>query len=397
MSSKTVNASARGIDTYLKKIKQQGKYRQRQVFSCDDTKSLINFCSNDYLALADNPSLKAAYQEGYARFSCGSGASAVISGYHPVHKQCESLLCDLFQEGDAVLFSSGYAANLSVVALLTTLQLPLWIDKKIHASWYDGIRLNRAIYRRYPHLQVDALINSNKQQETAIITEGIFSMSGQFAPISALMPICANKSSEIQCIVDEAHSFGVVGPHGLGVVAEYPEFSKYVPLRVITFGKALAGQGAAVIGDAGWIEALIQQARSYIYSTAISPAQVYGLKHALQIVYNADERRQTLQQIIQYFNEKAADSLFRWQLSYSPIQQLQLGCPHVAEKLSQFLLEKGIYCRAIRQPTVTLAETGLRVVLNYQHTPVCIDRLFAALFQFQENFAIIPSINTSQT
>lgn len=399
MTSKTERIGLQRLDAYLQQLKRQGIYRQRHLLPMRDGAPIIHFSSNDYLGLAEDASLKKAYQEGYGRFACGSGASAVVSGYHPIHKQCESLLCDMFQAGDAVLFSSGYAANLSIVSLLTALQLPLFIDKKIHASWYDGIRLNQAVYHRYPHVQINASIRSQCHQYPAsvMITEGIFSMSGQFAPIAAVLSLCADTASEMLCVVDEAHSFGVMGPHGLGVVAEYPAFEPYVPLRVITFGKALAGQGAAVIGDAAWIDALIQQARSYIYSTAMSPAQVYGLMHALKLVYRADEQREMLQHNIQYFNKKAAGSLFRWQLSYTPIQQLQLGCPHAAEKLSQFLIEKGIYCRAIRQPTVTRLETGLRIVLNSQHTTACIDRLFAALFQFQENFAIIPSSNTSQT
>lgn len=379
------------IAAYLQKIKQQGVYRQRKLLPTDD-KHLINFCSNDYLSLADDPRLKQAYQTGYARFQCGSGASSVISGYHPLHQQCESILSEMFQVDDAVLFSSGYAANLSVVALLASLQLPLLIDKKIHASWYDGIRLNQAAYSRYPHLQVEHLSTdlASNLGPAAIITEGLFSMSGQFAPITSLLRMCQETHPELVCIVDEAHSFGVVGPHGLGRVAEHPQISKHVPLRVITFGKSLAGHGAAVVGDAAWIDALIQQARSYIYSTALSPAHVYGIIHALELVYAADDRRQILQERIGYFNEKCALSSFKWQSSHSPIQQLQLGCPKIAEHLSQFLLEKGIYCRAIRQPTVTRAETGLRIVLNYDHTPACIDRLFEALFQFHENFAIIP-------
>jgi 8-amino-7-oxononanoate synthase len=174
-------------------------------------------------------------------------------------------------------------------------------------------------------------------------------------------------------------SFGLFGPEGLGLVKAHGLSQKDVPLRLITFGKALAGQGAVVAGKKIWIDALLQQARSYIYSTALSPALAYGMIKAFDVLRGADERRLKLNRLVGYFQQQCENSSLIWRKSVSPIQQLQLGCPHLAKQLSDDLLTQGIFCQAIRQPTVTRQETGLRVVLNYRHTEGDLDRLFHAL------------------
>ena len=359
-------------------LQEKGLYRER-VLSPLSVATSLNFCSNDYLSLTTEPRLKEAYQEGFASYPCGSGGSALISGYHPVHQQLEQTISHALDVDDAIIFSSGYAANLAIISLLASLKIHLVIDKSLHASMYDGLKLADAQYRRYRHHDLaDLAVQLGRASHPVmVLTEGLFSMSGQIAALADIMALC--RPSATQCIVDEAHSFGILGPQGLGLVSACRLGQDEIPLRLITFGKALAGQGAVVAGKKEWIDALLQQARSYIYSTALSPALAFGMITAFDLMLSADDRRQKLNELVRYFQKKCKNSQLTWRHSYSPIQQLQLGCPHLAKQLADSLLTQGIFCQAIRQPTVSRHETGLRVVLNYSHSEEDIDRLFKIL------------------
>ncbi len=348
-------------------------------------KGMLSFCSNDYLSLSTHLALQQAYQEGFKRYPCGSGGSAVISGYHATHRMLEETVAKALGADDALLFSSGYAANLAITALLATLNTPILLDKQVHASWYDGLKATNARVLRYRHQDLDHLETqlahaARYSPSACVITEGLFSMSGQVAPMDAIVSLCSQYKA--LCFVDEAHSFGVIGPNGLGVVNQYALTTEDVPLRLIAFGKALAGQGAVVVGKKAWIDALLQHARSYIYSTAISPALAHGMLAAFDVVLKANDRRAKLYDLVRYFQVQCNNSALSWRQSASPIQQLQLGCPHRAKRVTKHLLAQGIYCQPIRQPTVTLKETGLRVVLNYDHTHSDLDRLFQALSDY---------------
>jgi 8-amino-7-oxononanoate synthase len=180
-------------------------------------------------------------------------------------------------------------------------------------------------------------------------------------------------------IVDEAHGFGIIGPQGMGGTCAAGLSQAEVPLRIIPFGKALAGSGAVVVGQAVWIDALLQATRQPVYSTSISPAMAHGMLTTLSLLQEADDRRQQITHLIAYFRQHIQQSAYVWRDSLSPIQQLQLGCPHLAMQMTEKLAKNGIRCFAIRQPTVPKQETGLRIVLNYHHTPHDIDRLFEVL------------------
>ena len=382
------------IERQLKMAQQSGLYRQRNqpIITATSDQSLINFCSNDYLSLTAEPKLQAAYQEGFKRYPCGSSGSAVINGYHSTHQILEKTIAEALGVDDAVVFSSGFTANLAVTALFSSLKTPLILDKQVHASLYDGLRRTDAHFQRYRHQDMDSLAQqlSRARQSSEIgamvLTEGLFSMSGQVASLNEIVGLC--RQFNALCFVDEAHAFGVLGPQGLGVVNACGLSQEEVPLRLIAFGKALAGQGAVVAGKQAWIDALIQQGRSYIYSTTISPALAYGMTAAVNWVMQADDRRHKLQELVHYFKEKAQQSGLSWRDSSSPIQQLQLGCPKQAKDVAEFLFAQGIFCQAIRQPTVSLQETGLRVVLNYAHSQEEIDRLFKVL-EDQSNHYVI--------
>lgn len=372
------------VKEYTEKLNHQGLLRFRRVSEPFDSQYL-HFDSNDYLSLARNSDLLQAYQEGYSLYSSGSGASALLSGYHPAHKALERAFSQLLAVDDCVLFSSGYAANLAVTALLGQINAYCLIDKGIHASIYDGLRLSKVNYSRFIHndrVNLGQKLNQ-ANNSPAIITEGIFSMSGQIAPLSAIYSLGAPYKAEL--IVDEAHSFGVLGEHGKGAVMFHGLSQKEVPLRIIPFGKSFAAQGAIVAGQQEWINGLVQAGRSLIYSTNISPALSHGLLKTLDVVINADDRRLKLKHLIQQFKECVTVSPLNWEISDTPIQQLQLGCPHLALHYSSELKKAGISCFAVRAPTVTTRATGLRVILNYRHQPEDIEQLFKNLHLIYEN------------
>lgn len=359
--------------------RQSGLYRQRLV---DKTGfgSCLSFSSNDYLSLTADPRLKSAYQTGYSHYPVGSGGSPLVAGYHPIHRELERSFAKALGVDDCLFFSSGYAANLSIVNMLAEMQTTIYADKAIHASLYDGMALAGLPFTRYQHCDVEDLILKIKPNtRSVILTESVFSMSGKMALLRELTTLAALHESDL--IIDEAHAFGVIGPEGLGLVRSLNLTQDEVPLRVIPLGKAFAGQGAIIAGQGDWIDALVQSARSYRYSTAPSPAMAYGLLKTLDIVRAADDRRQKLTDLIRYFRVRiqASESEWVWRDSVTAIQQLQIGCPFQAQSLEKKLLEQSIRCVPMREPTVSKKETGLRVILNYHHQTDDIDALFASL------------------
>ncbi|MDX1838306.1 aminotransferase class I/II-fold pyridoxal phosphate-dependent enzyme [Legionella taurinensis] len=364
------------ISEKMQGLQQQGLHRTRKGLPVDATH--LHFCSNDYLSLSNDPRVKKAYQLGFEHYPVGSGGSGVICGYHPIHAEFEQTIAAALATDAAVVFSSGYAANLAVVNLLSKIDRHLLVDKAIHASFYDGIKLADARFCRYRcNDMADLSQKLAHTAQAAVVTEGLFSMSGQMAPLQDISHLCDRH--EAPCIVDEAHSFGVLGEHGLGAVRHFSLTQEQIPLRIITFGKAFGGQGAMVAGCGEWVDALVQYARPYLYSTAISPALVYGLLKTFQLIYDADDRRRQLHGLVAYFREKAAQSPLCFADSTSAIQQLRLGCPHAALNYAQELSQRRIFCQAIREPTVPRKYSGLRIVLNYQHDAKDIDHLFNEL------------------
>lgn len=346
----------------------------------------VNFSSNDYLSLKDFPPIKQFFSEGFARFPTGSGASMTVCGYHSVHQALERAFANYYEADAALLFSSGYAANLGIVHLLKKLHCHLYIDKSIHASIYDGINHINVPYTRFIANSIEDLTKKldHNQDLKIILTEGLFSMSGQVPNLQKINQLCDN--NQTTSIIDEAHSFGILGPSGLGTAALYNLTQKEIPLRMIAFGKAMGCQGAVVVGQKEWIDGLYQFARSYIYSTAISPALAWGLLNTLDFVVLADDRRKKLFDLVAYFQQQINLSPLSWTLSTTPIQQLKLGCPHKALYFADELKKVGVLCQAMRAPTVSTHATGLRVVLNYHHEQDDIDFLFQHIHRIYDSF-----------
>ena len=367
------------LEQYSKNRIHEGLYRQRRV--CDVDEKLINFSSNDYLSLASDIGLKKAYQVGFERYPVGSGGSMMVCGYYSTHKALERAFAEALGVDDCILFPSGFTANLSIVGLLARFDAHLLIYKMIHASIYDGLQVAGAHYTRYLHNNLADLVLKMQEpsEHLVLMTEGIFSMSGQCAPLAEMAQLGRPYLDGL--LVDEAHSFGVLGREGLGAVVQHRLTQKDVPLRLIPLGKAFAGFGAIVAGQQAWIDALLQLARPQIYSTAISPAYAYGLLETFEKIRAADERRIKLTELVHYFRGAVKHSPLKWRDSSSLIQQLQLGCPQRALYCAEKLREQSIVCLPMRQPTVSKQETGLRVILNYHHQPEHIDALFSCLHQ----------------
>lgn len=363
------------LQQFLADKQRKGLYRARQLTQS----GYINFSCNDYLSLSTDPRVLQAYQTGFQRYPAGSGGSMVLCGYHTAHRDLERAFAKALAVDDCLLFSSGYVANLAVVSLLAQFGVHILIDKAVHASIYDGLTLSGAPHSRFLHNDLTSLERklADVGTQAVVITESVFSMSGQQAPIAAIAELTATYGCGL--IVDEAHGFGVIGPQGMGGTCAAGLSQKEVPLRIIPFGKALAGSGAVVVGQAEWIDALLQATRQPIYSTSISPAMAYGMITTLQVLQEAEERRQQLTHLITYFRQRIQQSSCQWRDSLSPIQQLQLGCPERALQMAEKLAQNEICCFAIRQPTVPKQDSGLRIVLNYQHTTQDIDRLFEVL------------------
>ncbi|KTD25100.1 MULTISPECIES: aminotransferase class I/II-fold pyridoxal phosphate-dependent enzyme [Legionella] len=362
---------------HLSQLKQRGLHRKRLLSGVD--KEIINFSSNDYLSLSEEWCIRNAFQKGFAHHASGSGGSMVICGYHQSHRELECAFSQALGVDDALLFSSGYAANLGVVSLFAHFNAHFFIDKGAHASFYDGLRLTNSLYTRYPHNDLQNLASKlqSSHSNPVVIAESVFSMSGQETDLRKLSNLCVHYGTD--CVVDEAHAFGILGEQGLGAVKQYGLSQQEIPLRIIPLGKAFAFQGAVVAGQSEWIDALLQLARSHIYSTAVSPALAYGIRETLAFMLKAEDRRQKLRDLIAYFQRAIKESPLKWRNSSTPIQQLQLGCPHKALAYANELRARGLFCQAMREPTVSKKDTGLRVILNYHHEPEDVDKLLIEL------------------
>ncbi|MCC5791071.1 MAG: aminotransferase class I/II-fold pyridoxal phosphate-dependent enzyme [Legionellaceae bacterium] len=373
------------LQDFLSALDKQGMLRSRPVHHHGTMADAIDFCSNDYLGFSHHSEVRAFFQEGFLRHPVGSGASSLISGYHPAHQALEQEFCQYLQCDAALLFSSGYTANLGVTALLGRLGIPTLIDKSVHASIYDGLQLAKAQYERFPHQHI-ALMHQKLRSHSVVLTEGIFSMSG-YAPNLAEMRTLT-RARDALLVVDEAHSFGILGDEGLGAVHQAALSQEDVPLRVIPFGKAFAAMGAIVVGQQNWIDVLLQVARSCIYSTAISPALAFGITHSFRCMRQASGLRERLQRLTRYFTQQRQNSTLHWLESDTPVQRLIIGDPCRARHVQLALEEQGVQAQLIRYPSVTIPETGLRFCVRADHREEDIDRLFSALDGIEERLKL---------
>jgi 8-amino-7-oxononanoate synthase len=372
----------------LDRRRAQSLYRSRRLADSPpgpemriDGRSMLTFCSNDYLGLAADPRLIEAMQQGARQFGAGSGAAHLITGHMAPHHALEEELADFLQRPRALLFSTGYMANLGVISALVGPGDSVWEDRLNHASLIDGGLLSRARFRRYPHNDAAALAARLKSREprrrSLVVSDGVFSMDGDIAPLPQLVHACEENGAWL--MVDDAHGLGVLGAKGGGSPEHFGLGVAEVPILMGTLGKALGSFGAFVAGEDALIETLIQQARSYIYTTAPPPAVAQVTRTALKLVREEPWRRERLGELIRHLRRGAGELGLPLMPSTSPIQPLLAGRAYRAVDWSRRLEQKGILVTAIRPPTVPEGGARLRITLSAAHTLEQVDRLLEAL------------------
>lgn len=340
----------------------------------------LNFCSNDYLGLGKDPRIVAALKAAADRYGSGAGASQMICGYSEAHQQLEHELAEFTGYERTLLFSNGYMANLGALGALIDTDTGVHIDRLAHASLIDAAILSRARFQRYAHNDSAVLrerLSRDQHDRQIVITEAVFSMEGDSAPLSAISGIC--RANNALLYLDDAHGFGVVGEHGCGTRSAQQLTTEDVPLMMATFGKACGVSGAFVAGSHDLIECLIQHARSLIYSTAPPPALAAAVSTAITIVAEEQWRRDKLQQLIAYWRAAAVERSLPILRSDSAIQPLLIGDDMTAVALSEALMDRGLLISAIRPPTVPEGSARLRVTLTSAHEAGDVDILLDAL------------------
>ncbi len=377
-----------GIEDRLNEIKHKGLFRRRlSISSAQSTrvdlegKELLNFCSNDYLGLANDLRIVTAFQEAAGKYGVGSGASPLVCGRSTAHSVLEEEVARITGRDRAILFSSGYLANLAIISTLAPGRADMiFQDKLNHASLIDAAALSHAKLKRYPHRDLKALTRSldgNIMKRKLILTDAVFSMDGDFAPLADLATI--SKEHNASLIVDDAHGFGVYGENGGGTLERAGLGQAEVPLMMATFGKAAGCGGAFVAGSEALIELMVQKARPYIYSTAMVPALAVAATESLRLITEEPWRRQHLQVLIERFRRQSRQAGLVLQDSVSPIQPLVVGSAKRAVDISEALLEAGILLTAIRPPTVPINTARLRITLSAGHSEEDVDILINAL------------------
>lgn len=380
-----------------------GLYRARRVQASPcgatavvDGRTLLNFCSNDYLGLANHPDVVAAMKKGADEFGVGSGASHLVTGHSRAHHALEEALAEFTGRPRALLFSTGYMANLGVVAALCGDQDAVFEDRLNHASLLDAGTLSGARFQRYLHGDIDNLaarLQKSEARRKLIITDGVFSMDGDIAPLKALA--ATSRAHDAWLMVDDAHGFGVLGRNGRGCVDAAGLNHDDVPVLMGTLGKSLGTFGAFVAGSESLIEYLVQFARPYIYTTAMPPAVAAATLTALRLVERSDDRRDALQQHIARFRLAAQQLGFTLMDSQTPIQPILVGDAQTALDFSAALHEAGVLVTAIRPPTVPAGRARLRITFSAAHTREQVDRLLHALASLAPRFAVGATTNST--
>lgn len=379
------------------KRQQAGLWRELSLTTAQIPLS-HNFSSNDYLALSQHPQVIQAYQQGLAEWGAGSGGSPLTTGYQLPHRALEEELCDWLGFEAVLLFSSGYTANLGLLQALEKLAVQPVLDKYCHASFYAGVAYPRMVYARksmatnhtsllrYSHNNLAHLANllarKKPSQAQLIVSEGVFSMDGDQAPIDGLIQLkaAANQTQqETLLCLDDAHGIAALGEQGQGSTTAKQR--QQIDFFTATFGKALGCHGAFLGTSKSWQHYFIQQLPSYIYSTAMPAAQALAIHQAIKIVREQAEYQQKLQHLVNYFQQQAKQYGIVLAPSKTAIQPLLIGCPQQTLWLSHQLAQAGFSCVAIRPPTVPQGSARLRFTLTLHHTEASIKALCQELAQ----------------
>ena len=377
----------RNLNTELTRLQEENLYRRRRTSDSAtgvrvhiDGKELLSFCSNDYLGLANHPYVIKAMQEGAERWGVGSGASHLVNGHTSAHHALEEELAEFTQRPRALLFSTGYMANMGVIAALCGRGNYVFEDRLNHASLLDGGLLSQARMQRYIHRSAESLnqkLNERDSGEKLVVTDGVFSMDGDIAPLPELSKV--TQQHQTWLMVDDAHGFGVLGKNGGGCVEHFGLKIDEVPILIGTLGKAFGTFGAFVAGSEELIEYLIQKARPYIYTTALPAAVAEATRASLKLLQTENWRREKLQSLIQQFRTGATQLGLQLMDSQTPIQPLLIGDNGKAMAMSATLQQHNILITAIRPPTVPEGTARLRITFSAEHSEADVTQLLNTL------------------
>ncbi|EKT4522950.1 8-amino-7-oxononanoate synthase [Pseudomonas putida] len=361
-------------------------YRQRPLLETPqgpevvvDGQALLAFCSNDYLGLANHPEVVAAWRTGAKRWGVGGGASHLVIGHSSPHHEVEEALAELTGRPRALLFSTGYMANLGAITALVGQGDTVLQDRLNHASLLDGGLLSGARFSRYLHNDAASLASrlAKATGNTLVVTDGVFSMDGDLADLPALAR--AARARDAWLMVDDAHGLGTLGANGGGIVEHFGLGVEEVPVLIGTLGKACGTAGAFVAGSEELIEALVQFARPYIYTTSQPPALACATLKSLELLRRERWRREHLEALIRQFRRGAEQIGLDLMDSPTAIQPILIGDSARALQLSRMLRERGLLVTAIRPPTVPAGSARLRVTLSAAHSEAQVQLLLNAL------------------
>jgi 8-amino-7-oxononanoate synthase len=362
-------------------------YRSRRVIESPQTpqvvvdgKHYISFCSNDYLGLANHPDVISAFQKAAKNFGVGSGASHLVAGHSSEHHALEEELADFTGRDRALLFSTGYMANLGAITALVGQGDAVFEDRLNHASLLDGGLLSGARFQRFLHNDLTNLqsrLDKTEAERKLIVVDGVFSMDGDCAPLDELAALA--KKNNAWLMVDDAHGFGCLGNSGGGSAEYFKVDQERLPILMGTLGKSFGTFGAFIAGSETLIETLIQFSRPYVYTTAMPPAVAAATRKSLQLLQSENWRRDHLQLLISHFRAGAQQLGLQLSNSVSPIQPVMIGDQTHTLAIAEQLAQRGILIVAIRPPTVPVGSSRLRITFSAEHTIAQVDQLLIAL------------------
>lgn len=379
--------AVKDIEQFRHRLTLQSAQGPRVVI---DNREFLNFSSNDYLGLANNQGIKDVFKSALDKYGVGSGASHLVVGHSEPYESLEKQIADWTGRDRAVVFSSGYMANLGIFNALLTKRDSVFADKLNHASLVDAAIASPASVSRFRHADLSHLEKLIDKQERTdnglgiIATDGVFSMDGDIADLPALSGIARESGSLL--VVDDAHGLGVLGKSGAGSAEYFSLDQDNLPVLMGTFGKALGCAGAFVAGPCDLIELIIQRSRNYIYTTASPPAQAAAISKSIELVRNGQHLRAHLQQLISHFRQGLSQIPFSKKRSvqiesHTPIQPVVLGDNSLAVEAARLLRARGLLVIAIRPPTVPRNTARLRITLSAAHSLSDIDELLKGLYE----------------
>ena len=375
------------FNTQLSELAQADQLRVRRVVDGPqdaamvvDGKRVVSYASNDYLGLANHPKVVEAAMRALKRYGLGAGASHMVSGHMRAHHELEEKLADFVRLPKALLFSSGYAANMGILTALAGRGDTIFADKLNHASLNDGALLSRATFKRYPHadpVKLGAMLAAaNNGGRKLIVTDAVFSMDGDIAPVPELLKLA--EAHDALLVIDDAHGFGVLGYRGTGTLEHFNLKSERI-VYMATLGKAAGGYGAFVAAHEDLIEWILQSARSYIFTTATPPAIAAAMQASLEVMQEDRERLKHLHTLIEFFGDSLKLQYAKLPFSQTAIQPVMIGDNATTLAFAEALRDRHMFVPAIRPPTVPQGTSRLRVSLSAAHTVEDLFDLITAL------------------